>query len=422
MITFRGVVLVATAIFIFVLARLTQVGWLYLLDATFWGAILLSFAAPWLVVTSLSVRRRLVRREGSSSSLGPSEGEAVNLEVQLENGRFWPRFLLSVGYHSPLAGPGETWQRCFVSHLRSGSSIPMVSSVRCYRRGLHQFGPVYLESKTPFGLFRRRKRLESPLSVLVYPQVHTLNQLPLMEGMQGTAVRPRRTRVGQEIAGTRHYFPGDPLRNIHWRNTARLGVLMVKEFEDTQDNTLVIVFDLSQELGEGKETTVEYSIKLAASVAGYVMAQGGKVHLSTGNLPSQEMPWNLMLKELALLKVGHGPGLSSLVDSIPAGSKVLALVNNTDIMGIEALSRRAAQMSGQAVVLLEGFADTPTQRTLRAFETLKMSGSSVISCEKGGFIHTLRSLESMVWFSHQNAQATPARNRFSAESETDARV
>ena len=223
MITFRGVVLVATAIFIFVLARLTQVGWLYLLDATFWGAILLSFAAPWLVVTSLSVRRRLVRREGSSSSLGPSEGEAVNLEVQLENGRFWPRFLLSVGYHSPLAGPGETWQRCFVSHLRSGSSIPMVSSVRCYRRGLHQFGPVYLESKTPFGLFRRRKRLESPLSVLVYPQVHTLNQLPLMEGMQGTAVRPRRTRVGQEIAGTRHYFPGDPLRNIHWRNTARPG-------------------------------------------------------------------------------------------------------------------------------------------------------------------------------------------------------
>ena len=45
MITFRGAFLVATALrapafFTFLLARLTQVGWLYLLDAVFWGLIL----------------------------------------------------------------------------------------------------------------------------------------------------------------------------------------------------------------------------------------------------------------------------------------------------------------------------------------------------------------------------------------------
>ena len=94
MITFRGAALVAIAIFIFLLARLTQVGWLYLLDAILWGAILLSLVLPWLTVTRLSARRWLVRHEGSSTSPGPWEGETVDVVLSLENGTFWPRYLL----------------------------------------------------------------------------------------------------------------------------------------------------------------------------------------------------------------------------------------------------------------------------------------------------------------------------------------
>ena len=74
MITFRGAFLVATAFFTFLLARLTQVDWLYLLDAVFWGLILLSLALPWMAVASLSVRRRLTRPQGRPGATGPSLG------------------------------------------------------------------------------------------------------------------------------------------------------------------------------------------------------------------------------------------------------------------------------------------------------------------------------------------------------------
>ena len=202
MITFRGAVLVAIGIFTFLLTRLTQVGWLYLRDAALWGVVLFSFVLPGLSVMTLSVRRRVVRLGATMSSLGPSEGETVQLELWLDNGRRWPRYFLSVSYDCPIASPAERGQRFFVPRLDGGDSLLLASDVECHRRGLHAFGIVTVESKAPFGLFRRRVRLQSPLSVLVYPQVFPLQRLALLEGTQGTAARPQKTRLGQEVAGS----------------------------------------------------------------------------------------------------------------------------------------------------------------------------------------------------------------------------
>ncbi len=430
MITFRGAVFVATALFVFLLARLTQVGWLYLLDAMLWGAILLSLALPWLAVMSLSARLRVVRHRGEGlereresrpraiSHLppldGPAEGEVVQVELWIKNRMVWPRYLLSVSYDCPLASPAERQQRFFVPRLDGSTSLALVSTVQCHRRGLHQFKAVSVESKAPFGLFRQRIRLPAPLTLLVYPQVHHLHRLPLLEGTQGTATRPQKTWSGQEIAGSRHYSPGDPLRHIHWRNTARTGRPMVKEFEDSQENTLIIAFDSSQDTGQEQETVLEYSIKIAASVAGYVMEHGRGVRLLTGKLPGQEMPWTLLLKELALLEAGQGPGLPALVESIPAQARVLALVSEVDSLGIEALRRRAGYMSGLAVVVLEEFGDAPTQHAgpqglgTLATSALPGMGVPVVSCHPGGLLEALRLLETM-WSTRQETWGTVAR-------------
>ncbi len=74
MITFRGTALVATAIFTFFLARVTQVGWLYLLDSALWGIVLVSLGMPTLAVMSLQVSHRLARQDCLPSSPGPAEG------------------------------------------------------------------------------------------------------------------------------------------------------------------------------------------------------------------------------------------------------------------------------------------------------------------------------------------------------------
>ena len=59
MITTRGAGFLALAIALFFLARLTQVGWLYLLDSILWGALILSAILPWLATLFLSAQRSL---------------------------------------------------------------------------------------------------------------------------------------------------------------------------------------------------------------------------------------------------------------------------------------------------------------------------------------------------------------------------
>ena len=393
MITARGVILVVVAIFIYLLARLTHLGWLYLLDAPLWGTILLSLTLPWIAWGVPTARLRMVRH-GQGTVPGPSEGEVVELELELENRRRWPSYLISVSYYCPLASPDETWQRFFVPRLGRGASAALVSRLKCHHRGLYEFGTVIAESKAPFGLFRRRSRLTAPISILVYPLVYPLRRVPLLARFQGIEPRPRRIRQGDETAGSRHYFPGDPLRNIHWRNTARLGRPMVKEFEDTQEASLAIVFDSGKEIGQGQETTLEYCIKLAASVSGCVIEQGRTVCLVTGNLPAQQLPWPALLRELSLLEAGDGPGLPGLLEALPPGAPVLAFVSESDSQGIDALVSRACLMSGVAAVVLEGFEGQSSQ-TVGASARLRENGVPTVACSVGNLRGALESIQDL---------------------------
>ena len=59
MITTRGAGFLAAAVALFFLARLTQVGWVYLLDSVLWEALLLSAVMPWLTTLFLAAQRSL---------------------------------------------------------------------------------------------------------------------------------------------------------------------------------------------------------------------------------------------------------------------------------------------------------------------------------------------------------------------------
>ena len=69
MITAKGVGFLIAAVLLFFLARLTGVGWLYLVDSVLWGVILFSALLPWLGVVRLEAQQephdRLVRAEAA---------------------------------------------------------------------------------------------------------------------------------------------------------------------------------------------------------------------------------------------------------------------------------------------------------------------------------------------------------------------
>ena len=207
MITAKGAGVLAAALGIYLLARLSQVGWLYLVDAVFWGALVLALVMPWLGVVFISAQRSASPADRSKTGGQLSEGAQLDITVSLKNRLFYPRFFHAIKFTSGLSGPDEAEQRYFVAQLPGSGTLNLDSRSEAYMRGLHHLGPVMLESSAPFGLFRRRRKLTEWQPILVLPRVYPLNRLTLVDGQDSQAANSRISRSGLEPAGSRALRP-----------------------------------------------------------------------------------------------------------------------------------------------------------------------------------------------------------------------
>lgn len=151
------------------------------------------------------------------------------------------------------------------------------------RRGWMAFGPTSLRVREPFGLFDREVKLMQRTSILVYPRVRPIPDL-LTSSAQQVGNSPSFGAWADyppETGGVRDYTTGDSFGRIHWALSARHGRLMSKTFEQPLTTDLWILLDLDRNVhsGEGEESTVEYAVSLAASMASQVHSRGRQVGL-----------------------------------------------------------------------------------------------------------------------------------------------
>ena len=415
----------AVALALFFLARLTQVGWVYLLDSVLWGALLLSVILPWLNTLFLAAQRSLpappVLGAEACPQAWPNEGGRIELQVTLQNRVFWPRFLLNLDYWCPPAEPGRQLIRIFVAKLNGSRRARLTSAVELHQRGNHLLGPVFAESSAPFGLVRRRRRLTPAEPLLVYPKVYPLARLPVADALAEGAARSKLSRLGLEPAGARRDVSGDPRRHIHWRNTARMGQPMVKEFDDPSQGALHLVFDATQVWGEGRETTLEYAIKIVASAAFYahgigvpVLVSGGGIKYAGHNNPGGGLSWPDLLRQLALVAPGDCDDLSKTLAELPPGSNVVVAAVLADASAVQSLARSAPYHQRMVVVSLEGFGEAKSDNHPspdREVEALRSAGAAVVRCRKGQLTRALDALGKVDTFgsaaSRQTRQTVP---------------
>ena len=105
----------------------------------------------------------------------------------------------------------------------------------CNKRGYYSLGPLVVTSGDIFGFYPRSIAQPSTDHVVVYPKLFPLDQLglpslsPLGETKAERRIFPDSTRP----IGVRDYNPGDSLRHVHWKASARHQHLQVKVFEPT---------------------------------------------------------------------------------------------------------------------------------------------------------------------------------------------
>jgi len=164
-------------------------------------------------------------------------------------------------------------------------------------RGEHSIGPAVFTVTDALGLFERDFRSATTTDVLVYPPIERLSGYA-REALLGGAGTPSDDRG--EFDSLREYVPGDPLRDVHWKGSAKRDSFVVTEFAaDTEAEG----FAIAAEAAPGRADRMAIA---AASVACWLLDRGIDIELATpeGRLSGTHATRQQVLSLLA--RVGAG--------------------------------------------------------------------------------------------------------------------
>ncbi len=325
-------------------------------------------------------------------------GDYINEEFTVSYKGFLPTPLVEISEDTDLPG----YENTATIALAFKSSYSWNTRIRCLQRGQYRLGALDVKVTDPLGFVHRKCRLGDRREITVYPAALNLPLFDVVPRIE-PGLGPRRrlvSEVGPGASRVRDYTSGDSLRHIHWRSTAHTGKLMVKEFDPDPSNyafqDVWLVLDMNRDVqkGDGAESTEEYMITLAASLAKKYIKGGKKVGLiASGERASLFLPeagdqhLQNMMRALAVLRAGGEVGLDTLLTSesslFDANSAIIA-ITTSDSHGIAVPLRRIVNRGAFVIsVLLDSASFGGQADASLAYRALNSSGVSVYIIRKG---------------------------------------
>ena len=158
-----------------------------------------------------------------------------------------------------------------VRSLPPGGSARYRYELPTVRRGRVPVGPLTVERTDVLGLARSRRPVGEETHVWVHPRRHPvrLAEAGRARHHHEGAPPPHPMAGAMDLRALRPYVPGDELRHLHWKATARTGQLMVREYVDPAQPWCVIVLDTRRDAlsADAFEAAVEIVASLVWAAA-----------------------------------------------------------------------------------------------------------------------------------------------------------
>lgn len=245
---------------------------------------LVALAAPFALVLIAGLA---TSREPTWSELSVSidrdrfvEGETVNLQVEITATRDVERLEVLVPVPPGLVvDEGASLREI---RLAAGERRTLTLRLRCERWGVYEFGDVLLRAYDRLDLFRFDDRHDARRSIKVYPRAETLRALvhPSQTQLHFGNQVARYSGEGVEFSELRPFVPGDRVRSIDWKATARKGSLWVRERHPERNTDVVIFLDTFSDVSTGaRSSTLERAVRAAATLADAYLRRRDRVGL-----------------------------------------------------------------------------------------------------------------------------------------------
>jgi uncharacterized protein (DUF58 family) len=242
---------------------------MYLVFGFMLSLIILSGILSEHVLRKLKVQRRLPGRA--------FVGEPVLIEVAVRNGKEkLGSYSVEVEDHAE-AEPND--RRCYF--LKIGAREEQISTYRRIpkRRGRMLLTTFRISTRFPFSLFEKWREIDILDELVVLPAlIPTVLSDAL--GQQEGGDRGTSKGRGTETRELREYRSGDEMRAIHWRRSAALGKVVVRELEREAAQLISIQLDNAGRAGDPSfEADFEERISRAASLVERAVARGYGVEI-----------------------------------------------------------------------------------------------------------------------------------------------
>lgn len=267
-------------------------------------------------------------------------GDALEERFTLTNNSQLPATWVELEDHSSLPG----YDASLATGVDGAGRTRWRKKGTCNRRGLYQLGDTTLLSGDPFGIYSVTVNDPARATLMVMPPVVPLPALEITPGGYSGEGRPIPDAPERSLdaSSVREYAPGDSLRMVHWKTTARQAKPYVRLFDGTPASDWWILLDLqaAAQAGSGADSTEEQAIILAASLADRGLRAHRGVGLVVNGKSLEWLPprtgsgqrWEI-LRRLALA----APGETSLAEVLEHARPILG--RNASLLIITATSR-----------------------------------------------------------------------------------
>jgi uncharacterized protein (DUF58 family) len=257
-----------------------------------------------------------------------------------------------------------------VGRLAAGESVEELFAIPTNKRGVLAVGPVSVVRGDPLGLLERVHRRDQPVDLYVHPRTVAFEGQSLgffrdLEGLAAHDLSPDDV----SFHALREYQPGDDLRHVHWRSTARTGSVMVRQYEETRRSHFVL--GLSRKPSDYRHPDeFELAISAAGSLGLRAVRDSRRVDLQVQGRSMAAETGKRLLDTLAALEPSRPRegGILELAGTIaanlPLASVVVLLCGST----VEVATLRAAcarlPYGARALAIVARLGASPTLRRI----------------------------------------------------------
>ncbi|MCR9116705.1 MAG: DUF58 domain-containing protein [bacterium] len=302
-------------------AVLRQVNLLLIIAGLLAAPLLLDWRFAMRALRGFSLRRRAPDRVEAGVPF------TVDLIARKPGGRYDSWAVLLSDQIEHLGTKEKTTIDVLAARVTRDVSSRATYNCTLHHRGRYRFGPLQASNRFPLGLIEAYQIFDDTTSLLVIPQLGTLTTdwKRTVENDQRGARRSQKSRSGTsgDFYGMREYRSGDSLRWIHWRTSARLGKLAIRQFEQQRNLDFAIVLDLwvPDEASEDDLLRAERAVCFAATVArSWQGRTGSRLTIALSGSQAEYFSASAgaqfvadMLEQLAVMEAGSADSTAELL-------------------------------------------------------------------------------------------------------------